>query len=101
MQDVVRDQTLQLLRQGYRWAGGLRPDPPTAPWAVPTRLLGRRAVLIGGPAGVRRFYDPRLRRRGSLPAPLKLVLFGRDTVHGLDNAEHHHRKALYLPRSTR
>ncbi|PKB41325.1 fatty-acid peroxygenase [Pseudonocardia alni] len=96
MQDVVRDQTLQLLRQGYRWAGGLRPDPPTAPWAVPTRLLGRRAVLIGGPAGVRRFYDPRLRRRGSLPAPLKLVLFGRDTVHGLDNAEHHHRKALYL-----
>ncbi|MCF7547306.1 MULTISPECIES: cytochrome P450 [unclassified Pseudonocardia] len=45
---------------------------------------------------MRRFYDPRLRRRGSLPAPVQLVLFGRDTVHGLDDAEHHHRKALYL-----
>jgi fatty-acid peroxygenase len=92
----MRDQTLQLIRRGYRWADGLRPDPPTAPWAVATRLLGRHAVLIGGPAGVRRFYDPRLRRRGSLPAPVQLVLFGRDTVHGLDDAAHHHRKALYL-----
>ncbi|GAA3228903.1 hypothetical protein GCM10017691_20500 [Pseudonocardia petroleophila] len=27
---------------------------------------------------------------------MKLVLFGRDTVHGLDDAEHHHRNALYL-----
>jgi hypothetical protein len=32
---------------------------------------------------------PRLRRRGSLPLPLKLVLFGPGTVHGLDDAEHH------------
>ena len=64
--------------------------------AVPTRLLGRRAAVIGGPAGVRRFYDPRLKRRGAFPPPIKLVLFGPGPVHGLDDAEHRLRKALFL-----
>lgn len=45
---------------------------------------------------MRRFYDPRLRRRGAFPLPVKLVLFGPGTVHGLDDAQYHHRKALYL-----
>lgn len=63
---------------------------------VPTRLLGRRAAVVGGPAGVRRFYDPRLRRRSAFPPPIKLVLFGPGTVHGLDDAEHRLRKALFL-----
>jgi fatty-acid peroxygenase len=63
---------------------------------VPTRLLGRPAILVGGPAGVRRFYDPRLSRRGAFPAMLKLVLFGRGTVHGLDDAEHQRHKTAYL-----
>jgi fatty-acid peroxygenase len=89
---VEIDRSIQLIRQGYPWASRLRRGAV----AVPTRLLGRRAVVVGGPAGVRRFYDPRLRRKGSVPLPVKLVLFGRGTVHGLDDAEHHHRKALYL-----
>jgi fatty-acid peroxygenase len=45
---------------------------------------------------VRRFYDPRLRRRGAFPPVVKLVLFGPGTVHGLDDAEHHLRKAMLL-----
>jgi fatty-acid peroxygenase len=49
--------------------------------AVSTRLLGRRAVVVGGAAGVRRFYDPQLRRRGAFPAAVKLVLLGPSTVH--------------------
>jgi fatty-acid peroxygenase len=53
-------------------------------------------VVVGGAAGVRRFYDPRLRRGRPFPLPVKLVLFGPGTVHGLDDAEHHHRKAMYL-----
>ncbi|MCP2258134.1 fatty-acid peroxygenase [Streptoalloteichus tenebrarius] len=86
------DRTLELVRQGYPWARRFRGTAD----AAPTRLLGREAVVVGGPAGVRRFYDPRLRRQGSLPAPIKLLLFGPGTVHGLDDAEHHHRKAMYL-----
>jgi fatty-acid peroxygenase len=86
------DRTIELLRQGYPWAGRLRAGAA----AVPTRLLGRRAAVVGGPAGVRRFYDPRLTRRRAFPMPIQLVLFGPGTVHSLDDAEHHHRKAMFL-----
>jgi fatty-acid peroxygenase len=86
------DRTFQLLRRGYPWASELRRGTT----AVPTRFLGRRTAVVGGPDGVRRFYDPRLRRRAALPLPIKLVLFGPGTIHGLDDAEHHLRKALFL-----
>ncbi len=89
---TMRDRTLEMLRQGYPWAARLRRGAD----AAATRLLGRQAVVIAGPAAVRRFYDPRLRRRGAFPPPIKLVLFGPGAVHGLDDADHHHRKALFL-----
>jgi fatty-acid peroxygenase len=89
---MPKDRTLELIRQGYPWAARLRRGAV----AVPTRVLGRRSAVVGGPEGVRRFYDPRLRRKGAFPPPIKLVLFGPGTVHGLDDAEHHHRKALYV-----
>ena len=88
---MTGDQTLPLIRTGYPWGPRLRGSAP----AVPIRLLGRRAVLVGGPEGVRRFYDPRLRRRGAIPLPVRRVLFGARTVHGLDDAAHHERKALF------
>jgi fatty-acid peroxygenase len=86
------DGSVGLLRGGYRWASELRHGQP----AVPARFLGRPAVVVGGPEGVRRFYDPRLRRQGSVPAPVSRVLFGHGSVHGLDDAEHHRHKALYV-----
>lgn len=86
------DAALGLIRQGYPWASRVRGGAV----AAPTRFLGRRSVVVGGPEGVRRFYDPRLRRRGAFPPPVQLVLFGRGTVHGLDDAEHHHQKAVLL-----
>jgi fatty-acid peroxygenase len=86
------DRTVGLIRTGYPWGERVRQGRA----AVSTRLLGRRAVVVGGPEGVRRFYDPRLRRRGAFPPPVKLVLFGPGTVHGLDDAEHHLRKAMLL-----
>jgi len=52
--------------------------------------------VVGGPAGVRRFYDPRLTRRRAFPMPVQLVLFGHGTVHSLYDAEHHHRNAMFL-----
>jgi fatty-acid peroxygenase len=89
---VDGDRTLQLIQQGYLWGARLRDGAV----AVPTRLAGRRAAVLGGPDGVRRFYDPRLQRRGAFPPPVKLVLFGPGTVHGLDDEEHHARKAMFL-----
>lgn len=89
---MLRDRSLELLRIGYPWAAGVRQGAD----AARTRLLGREAVVVGGPEGVRRFYDGRLRRAGAVPAPVRLVLFGPGTVHGLDDDEHHVRKALFL-----
>ena len=56
---MPRDETLSLLRTGYPWGPRLRQGKV----AVPTRVFGRQAVLVGGPEGVRRFYDPRQRLR--------------------------------------
>ncbi|TDD71031.1 cytochrome P450 [Jiangella aurantiaca] len=89
---VVQDGAIGLWRQGYGWASGLRAGRA----AAPVRFLGRRSVVVGGPTGVRRFYDPRLRRAGAIPAPVAGVLFGRDSVHGLDDEQHHRQKARYL-----
>ncbi|WP_167588411.1 cytochrome P450 [Kineococcus rubinsiae] len=86
------DSVVDLVRQGYPWAPRVR----AGRLAAPLRFLGRRSALVGGPEGVRRFYDDRLRRRGAFPPPVKLVLFGPGAVHGLDDAEHHHRKALFV-----
>ena len=88
---MTRDETLRLVRGGYPQAALLRAGRT----AVPIRLLGRRSALVGGPDGVRRFYDERLRRRGAFPQVIKQVLFGPGAVHGLDDAEHHARKALF------
>jgi fatty-acid peroxygenase len=89
---MLLDTTLGLVHQGYPWASRVRGGAT----AAPTRFLGRRSVVVGGPEGVRRFYDARLRRRGAFPAPVRLVLFGPGAVHGLDDAAHHRRKALHL-----
>jgi fatty-acid peroxygenase len=60
-------------------------------------LLWRRAKVVSGPAGVRLFYNEGvMRRRGAIPGPLRRTLFGRGAVHGLDDVEHKHRKALFL-----
>jgi fatty-acid peroxygenase len=86
------DQTFALLRRGYRFA----PERRHGEVAV-TRLLGRRAVIVGGRAGAQLFYDEsRLERSGALPAPLANTLFGKGAVHGLDDAAHRQRKALFV-----
>ena len=85
------DRTAERIREGYPWAARLRGSAD----AVPARVLGRRAAVVGGPAGVRRFYDPRLTRRRASPLPVQWVLIGPRTVHSLDDAEHHHHKAMF------
>lgn len=58
---------------------------------------GRRTTVVAGPAGARLFYDETLlRRRGAIPLPLRRVLFGVGAIHGLDGADHKHRKALFV-----
>ncbi|MBT2543449.1 cytochrome P450 [Streptomyces sp. ISL-44] len=89
------DNTLALLARGYAWAPGLRRRHGDGP-AVPTRLMGRPALLLHGPAAVDFFYDERhVLRHGALPGPVLDTLFGRGAVHTLDGEAHRVRKELF------
>jgi fatty-acid peroxygenase len=53
--------------------------------------------VLRGHDGVRLFYDETVvRRKGAIPFPLRGLLFGRGAVHGLDDADHKARKAVFL-----
>jgi fatty-acid peroxygenase len=89
------DRSAALLRHGYPYLSGLRRRAHAA--TLELRLLGRPATVLSGEQGARLFYDESaMRRRGAIPYPLRRVLFGRGAVHGLDGADHTHRKALFL-----
>jgi fatty-acid peroxygenase len=93
---IIHDDSIGLLAYGYdlgahvwrRGRGGAR--------SAPMRLLGRDALLVRGAEGVAVFYDEgRIARHGAMPAIVQETLFGQGSVHSLDGAEHHHRKATF------
>jgi len=94
------DRSLALLREGYgfsrrrrRWGDG----PTPSDRSVELRLLGQRAVLVGGAEAVRWFYDgASFRRRDAIPRPLANTLFGKGAIHTHDGAAHLKRKAMFL-----
>lgn len=91
---VRGDQTLALLRHGYGYLSRRMRELDSS--AFQGRLFGARTVFLGGPAGARLFYDTeRLQRAGAVPSPVRLSLFGKRTVHALDDEEHRHRKELF------
>src|SRR4051794_3870785 len=68
---------VSLVRHGYDAVTTLRRKAGGADW-FQARMLGRRALVVRGQEGVRTFYDPHLvTRKGAIPAPLRLLLFGR------------------------
>jgi fatty-acid peroxygenase len=91
-----REIGLRLVRHGYEALDRLRLESGGAD-CFEARMLGRRALVVRGGGGVRKFYDPGLvTRKGAIPAPVRLLLFGRGAVHGLNGQEHHDRKQMFL-----
>src|SRR4051812_35302933 len=83
-----------LLRDRYRALARLREAKGGADWFA-ARMLGRSALVTRGDHGVRTFYAPDLvPRRGAVPAPIRLVLFGPGAVHGLEGDRHARRKRI-------
>lgn len=89
---------INLLRDGYlftekqRRARGITDDRPL--WL---RLLLRPTLLVRGTKGVRLFYDEsKVKREGAMPLPIQGSLFGKDSVHTLDDEAHRHRKATFV-----
>jgi fatty-acid peroxygenase len=93
---MYREIGISLVRHGYGAIAKLRESSGGSDW-FEARMLGRRALVVRGEQGVRRFYDPELvTRKGAIPAPLRLLLFGRGAVHGLAGDDHRERKQMYL-----
>jgi fatty-acid peroxygenase len=92
----MADLAWRLWRDGYRALPEERARHDGAD-AFETRLLGRRTLVVRGPTGARLFYDASvIRRHDAIPPPLASLLFGTGAVHGLDDAEHAERKAMFL-----
>jgi fatty-acid peroxygenase len=86
------EQGIALLRGGYPYLAKIRAGSP----AAVIRLMGRRTAVVAGPEGARLFYDESLmQREGAVPGPVRRTLFGEGAVHGLDDAAHKHRKAMF------
>ncbi|MBF4613562.1 cytochrome P450 [Curtobacterium sp. VKM Ac-1376] len=91
------DDSLSLLTRGYGFGAHLWRGTRTDARAVPFRLLGRPALLVRGAEGVDLFYDgDRTARHGAMPPIVQRTLFCVGSVHSLDGAEHHHRKATFV-----
>jgi fatty-acid peroxygenase len=92
----MADLAWRLWRDGYRALAEERARHDGAD-AFETRLLGRRTLVVRGSAGVRLFYDTSVVRRfNAIPPALAGMLFGAGAVHGLDDAAHIERKAMFL-----
>ncbi len=88
------DLGLQLLRHGYL-AVELDRRQRRGAATYASRMMGRRAVVLGTEQAARSFYDESfVKRAGAMPRPLKDLLFGRGAVHGLDGMDHRRRKDL-------
>ncbi|MCE0488289.1 cytochrome P450 [Ornithinimicrobium sediminis] len=96
---LIHDHGLDFLLKGYAFADDLRArsGDPKAGSRVRLRLLGGDALLVRGEEGVRLFYDTdKVQRKGALPKVVGGGLFGKGSVHGLDDEAHRHRKALFV-----
>ena len=93
---VMTDLGIMLARHGYGAVALDRAARGGGDTYV-SRLLGRRAVVLGDADGARAFYDESLASRaGAVPPPLAWLLFGRGAVHGTDGTEHRDRKRMFL-----
>ena len=58
---------------------------------------GQPALVVRGREAVRLFYNNQLvKRKGAMPSFIQGSLFGKDSVHTLDDEEHLHRKATFV-----
>jgi fatty-acid peroxygenase len=99
--EVVKDKTLAnnimgFLRDPYRFISKKLDSHNTD--ALETNLFFlKKAVILRGEEGARLFYNKeKFTRKKVMPGHVKNPLFGRGSIHGIDNEQHIHRKQMYL-----
>ncbi|NME06497.1 cytochrome P450 [Psychrobacillus sp. BL-248-WT-3] len=89
------DHSLTLLREGYMFLANRRKS--FASNIFETRLLGQKAICMGGEEAAKLFYDnDKFIRMGAAPKRLQKTLFGVGGVQGLDEEEHRNRKGMFM-----
>lgn len=89
------DHSLQLLKEGYEFIINRRERLNSN--VFETRLLAQKAICLSGSEAAKLFYDDtRFRRKDAAPLPVKMTLFGKGGVQGLDDREHRHRKNMFM-----
>lgn len=89
------DHTLNLLREGYRFILNRRRSFNSD--VFETRLLGKKAICLGGKDAAEIFYDPdKFKREGAAPNRVKQTLFGKKAVQTLDGEMHKQRKEMFM-----
>lgn len=88
------DQTIPLLRHGYRFWDVLRRREGSE--IVQARLAHEQVTVVRGASAAQFFYEqPGTERSSALPTALVGPLFGSGPVHMLDGDDHTHRKSLF------
>ncbi|MCM3722846.1 cytochrome P450 [Solibacillus isronensis] len=89
------DHSLNLLREGYLYILNRRQSFHSD--LFETRLLGKKAVCMGGKEAADLFYDnSKFKRAGVAPNRVAETLFGKKGVQTLDGDTHKHRKKMFM-----
>lgn len=89
------DHSLSLLREGYLYILNRRQSFQSD--IFETRLLGKKAICMGGKEAAAIFYDnSKFKREGVAPNRVAETLFGKKGVQTLDGDAHKHRKQMFM-----
>lgn len=89
------DHSLSLIREGYRYILNKRRSFNSD--IFETRLLGKKAICMGGKEAAELFYDPKkFKRKDAAPNRTIQTLFGKNGVQALDGQAHKHRKEMFM-----
>jgi fatty-acid peroxygenase len=89
------DHTISLMREGYLYILNRRRSFNCD--VFETRLLGIKAICMGGKEAAEIFYDPeKFQREGAAPHRLVETLFGKKGIQTLDGEHHRRRKEMFM-----
>ncbi|HWO96425.1 MAG TPA: cytochrome P450 [Bacillus sp. (in: firmicutes)] len=89
------DSTLSLMEEGYKYILNRRHSFNSD--VFETRLLGKKAICMGGKEAAEVFYDTeKFKRKGAAPNRVVQTLFGKNGVQALDGQAHKHRKEMFM-----
>ena len=89
------DHSLSLMREGYLYILNRRRSLNSDMFE--TRLLGKKAICMGGKEAAELFYDTdKFKRKNAAPNRTVQTLFGKNGVQTLDGESHKHRKDMFM-----